>query len=104
VRDPAHVLFDHACDLLVAGRGLAVSAHDPGAAPAMAATLGCIESTLDALVTSVREMSASAGDRGATSPVTRQLDDLAAVLARARDVAGGAREATGPVMAERARP
>src|SRR4051794_4419466 len=48
-RDAANELYDRACDLLLAAEGIRTAAGEAGSAPAIAATLGCIEASLEAL-------------------------------------------------------
>jgi hypothetical protein len=47
--DPDNELFDAACDVLDRARRLRAAAADPGAAPAVPATLGCLSSALGEL-------------------------------------------------------
>lgn len=77
-RTPAPGLAEHAGELLLAARGLRAMAGTPGTLPAVAATLGCVETALDAL----------AACEGAP-------DELRV----ARDLTGGVRERVGPVLA-----
>jgi hypothetical protein len=47
--DPDNELFDAACELLDRARRLRVAAADPGAGPAVPATLGCLAAALEEL-------------------------------------------------------
>ena len=48
-RDPANELYDQACSLLEAAQGLRAAAGSRRTGPALAATLGCIEASLQQL-------------------------------------------------------
>ncbi len=48
-RDPAHVAYDHAAALLTSARALEAATRDPGAVPALAPTLACLDVSLDEL-------------------------------------------------------
>jgi hypothetical protein len=48
-RDPANELYDQACSLLAAAQGLRVAASSRLTAPALAASLGCMEASLQQL-------------------------------------------------------
>jgi hypothetical protein len=48
-RDPANELYDQACSLLEAAQGLRAAADSWRSAPALAASLGCIEASLQEL-------------------------------------------------------
>jgi hypothetical protein len=66
-RDPANELYDQACSLLEAAQGLraaASSASSWHSAPALAASLGCIEASLRELRDAVPELR----DTALTSP------------------------------------
>jgi hypothetical protein len=112
-RDPTHVVYDHACDLLAAAQGLRAAMAGDGTAPAIAATLGCLEATLEALADSVDEMREQVVDRLDTASellpepgvrvrprqAAQQFDDLARILRSGRDVTGGVRSRVGPAVA-----
>jgi hypothetical protein len=110
-RDPAHVLFDHACDLLAAAQGMRASAGADGVGPALAATLGCLEATLDALAASVEEMGAEAvrrledaprspdGDALSVVGAERQFAGLVDTLTAGQAMAGSLRERVGAAAA-----
>jgi hypothetical protein len=65
-------LYDSACELLFAAQQVRAAAGERGSAPAIAATVGCIDAALDALSeairaishTAVTELGAAAGDEG----------------------------------------
>jgi hypothetical protein len=115
-RDPAHVLFDHACDLLAAAQGMRASAPAAGTAPAFAATLGCLEATLDALAAATRAMGEEAVERAerieeapaepgtfTSRQALRRFDDLVDTLQAAQATAGALRERVGAItVAQRA--
>jgi hypothetical protein len=65
-RDPANRLYDEACALLDAAQGIGAAAAPRRSAPAIAATLGCVEASLDALATAADAMRVAilAGDEG----------------------------------------
>jgi hypothetical protein len=60
LRDPANRLYDEACSLLAAAEGLRHAAEGPDAAPALVATLGCVEASLEAIAIAVSHMHCSA--------------------------------------------
>jgi hypothetical protein len=112
--DPANELYDRACDLLAAAEALSPAAARPGAAPAIAATLGCVEAALDALVTAAaamrgelsrqlsRDESVAAERASGVSHDTtqRELSALIDALIAARDAADVMRCRTGPLLAQ----
>jgi hypothetical protein len=55
-RDPANELYDQACSLLEAAQGLRAAAGSWRSAPALAASLGCIEASLQELRDAVPEL------------------------------------------------
>jgi hypothetical protein len=55
-RDPANELYDQACSLLEAAQGLRAAASSWHSAPALAASLGCIEASLRELRDAVPEL------------------------------------------------
>ncbi len=55
-RDPAHVLYRHAAGLLASAQSREASTWSPGAVPATAATLACVETSLAALASAVGHM------------------------------------------------
>src|SRR4029079_5525748 len=62
-RDPAHVAYDHAAALLTSARALEVAPRDPGAVPALAPTLACLDVSLDALAAAVERLPTHALER-----------------------------------------
>lgn len=86
-------------------------AGTPGTSPAVAATLGCIESTIDALADAIdhlRDHAATASQDDSASPtdaarrrVAEQCDEAVRTLRIARDMTGGIRERVGPALAAR---
>ena len=106
-RDPAHELYDQACELLVAARSLRAAAGARGSAPAFAATAGCLEASLEALADAARAMRREAVRqvlRPDPSPpdaesAGRAFSELAAALASAHRAAGQLRERSGPMLA-----
>src|SRR3954469_9019348 len=67
---PVTNLYDGACDLLFAAQQIRVAASDPDATPALAATIGCIDASLDALVDAI-----SALRRAAVAELTFPRED-----------------------------
>ena len=104
-------LYDSACDLLIAARQLHAAADDRDSLPAMAATLGCIHATLDALGQAVdgmrgtagNELNARAVDDEGSAAVERELAALAAAIRLAQGAADMTRERTAPVLAQLSR-
>ena len=113
-RDPANELYDRACDLLAAAEALPPAAARPGSAPAIAATLGCVEAALEALAAASSAMRSEvsrqlARDDAATAErasgvscdtAQRELSELIEALAAARDAADSMRRRTGPLLAQ----
>lgn len=112
-RDPANELYDRSCDLLAAAQGLQTAAGPRRSAPAIAASLGCIEASLDALATTVTVMRVAALEQAADphsagNPVDRANLELRAAFGQlARDLSASrsscarARKLAGPVLADR---
>jgi hypothetical protein len=109
-RDPVNELYDCACDLLHATHEFRSAAGRAGSAPALAATLGCIEGSLDALCQSMDNLRALAVEQlsgtGLAPAVTMALvsANLDAVRQRLDDATratGIARATIGPLIAER---
>ncbi len=109
-RDPANDLYDHACELLIAAQGLRSAAGARGATPSYAATVGCIDASLEALTDAVAAMRREAArearrTRPAGEPVAeaddagREFSALADALSRAHHAAGRMRERLGPFLA-----
>ena len=112
-RDPANDLYDRACDLLASGQALRAAAQRDGHQPALAAALGCIESTLREISASCVLLSA-ASDRLIEDNESSCADDLHASRLRvgrqfrqvvdatrhAADHCSTTRAAAGPLLAE----
>lgn len=103
-------LYDSACELLFAAQQLRAAAGDRDSAPALAATIGCIDATLDSLSqamgamrrTAVAELTA-AGDEGRSVPaivVERELAVVADAIRVAQATCDQARERTAPILAQ----
>ena len=108
-RDPAHDLYDAACELLLAAQALRAAAGARGAAPSFAATVGCLDTSLEALaeaVDSMRDEAARAVARagrpdgaGSAEAARREFSELVAALDAAHRGAGRMRERVGPMLA-----
>jgi hypothetical protein len=104
-REPAHVLYDHACDVLVAAQGLRAAAGMEDADAAIAATFGCLESAVDALAEAVDTLTPAAiaqlgPDGQAAGRLALQCQDAAHVLRVGRDVLGTIRDRVGAAAAD----
>jgi hypothetical protein len=97
-RDAANELYDHACELLAAAQGVRAAAGSRRSAYAIAATLGCVEASLEELVIAVSSMRVAAlrQEIGAASAT---LERLARDLASSRSSCARARELVGPRLA-----
>ena len=109
-RDPANDLYDRACELLLAAQGLRSAAGARGATPSYAASVGCIDASLEALTDAVAAMrreaareaerTRTAGERLAEADdAGREFSALAEALWRAHLAAGRMRERLGPFLA-----
>lgn len=111
VGDAVTNLYDSACELLFAAQQVRAAAGERGAAPAMAATIGCIDATLDALShaigamrwTAVSEL--TAGDTPteqavAAAAIEREFAALAAAITVAQASCDQTRERTAPILAQ----
>src|SRR4051794_5019536 len=109
-RDSTNELYDRACDLLLAAEGIRSAAVEPGSAPAIAATLGCVEVSLEALAHATagmrREADRELGRRHADAVPGVSGDDarhafseLVRALEDAPRAADQLREHTGPLLA-----
>ena len=111
-RDPANDLYDRACELLLAANGLRSAAGERGSATAFAATVGCIDASLEALADAVAAMRRETARevrlaRAVDEPLpdneaedaAREFSSLADALTRAHDAAGRMRERLGPFLA-----
>jgi hypothetical protein len=109
-RDSTNELYDRACDLLVAAQGIRTAAARAGSAPAIAATLGCVEVALEALAHATAAMRREADaelarqDAGSLSGVSGAdarlaFSELVCALDTAHHAADQLRERTGPLLA-----
>jgi hypothetical protein len=110
-RDPANELYDEACALLAAAQGLQAAAGPRGSAPAIAASLGCVEASLEALATAVKVMRVAAMEASCDTPsadgsgarevlqMRASFDWLARDLSASRSSCAAARECVGPLLA-----
>lgn len=106
-RDPAHVLYDHACDVLVAAQSLRAAAGLDEAQAAIPATFGCLESAIDALAEAVETLTPVAvacleADPPAAHRLALQCEDASHVLRVGRDVIGAIRDRVGVAPVEAA--
>jgi hypothetical protein len=114
-RDPSNDLYDRACDLVVAAEEIRAAAAQPGSAAAIAATVGCLEASLEALADAAAGMRREAarqlarsdpsGGRDAgidASPALadREFSELVDALRAAHLAADAMRERVGPLLAE----
>lgn len=112
-RDPANELYDHAFSLLEAAQGLRAAAGSWHSAPALAASLGCIEALFQELRDAVPELR----DTALTTPAGADPDHdanpwepdqirasfalLARDLANSRTSCAAVRRLVGPALAKR---
>jgi hypothetical protein len=113
LRDPANRLYDEACSLLAAAEGLRHAAEGPDAAPALVATLGCVEASLDAIANAVSHMHCSALARydERDHDLTKRLHEAGEIsavfallkrnLSASRKGCEAARRLTGRLLADR---
>jgi HAMP domain-containing protein len=103
-REPAHELYDQACELLFAAQALRDAAGTRGSAPAIAATIGCLDASLEALAEAVRAMRGEASRAGSSAPgaedAGREFSEFVAAIASAHRTAGEMRERVGPMLAQ----
>ena len=103
-------LYDTACEVLFSAQQLRGAAGDRDSAPAIAATIGCIDAALDALSqamgamrrTAVAELSAPGGDGRPVAAVVveRELAAVADAIKGAQSACDQARERTAPILAQ----
>jgi hypothetical protein len=98
-------LYDSACELLFAAQQLRAAAGERDALPATAATIGCIDATLDALAQAVDEMRDAAvteldSDKRAAAAIGREFALLADAVRDAQEACDEAREHTAPILAQ----
>lgn len=101
-RDPAHVLYDHATEVLLAAQGLRAAARLEGVEPALPATFGCLESAVDALAQAIETLTQAAvtqidADDESAMRLTLQGQDASHLLRVARDVLGAVRDRAGAI-------
>ena len=101
-RDPVHVLYDHATDVLFAAQGLRAAARLEGVEPALPATFGCLESAVDALAQAIDTLTQAAvaqidADDESALRLALQGQDASHLLRVARDVLGAVRDRTGAI-------
>jgi hypothetical protein len=111
-RDPAHVLYDEAAGLLATAHALEAAAREPEAVAALAPTLACIETALDALMRVSEQLRDQAlvrlstpvlphGDlRERRAEIALQFGRLTSVLEQSALAGKQARRAIAPVVAE----
>jgi hypothetical protein len=112
-RDPANELYDQACSLLAAAQGLRAASGSRHAAPALAATLGCIEASLEQLRGAMPELldtalAATARDQPnrhwslrEPSAICASFATLALDLSNSRTSCAAVRSLVGPAVAGR---
>ena len=112
-RDPANELYDQACSLLEAAQGLRAAASSWHCAPALAASLGCIEASLRELRDAVPELRDTAltspadarrrtgASRAAPLQLRGSLELLARDLSATRSSCAAVRRLVGPALAKR---
>ena len=110
-RDPANELYDQACSLLAAAQGLRAAARSRHAAPALAASLGCIEASLQqlreampelldtALSTARRDRPSLGAHSTQPSEICASFATLSSDLSNTRTSCAAAREQVGPPAA-----
>jgi hypothetical protein len=111
-RHPAHALYEHAAGLLASAQSLEAAAQAPDAVPATAATLACVEASLDALASAIEQLRGHVLDRLSNSllpgddlrpprtDVGLQLGRLCGVLEQGSRTCERARESMDPVSDE----
>jgi len=112
LRDPANELYDQACSLLAAAQGLRAAAGSRHAVPALAASLGCIEASLQQLREAMPELLDTALATAARDHLSRHTDSseacelcasfavLARDLSNSRTSCAAVRGLVGPVVAK----
>jgi hypothetical protein len=98
-RDPAHVAYDHAAAMLASARALEAATRDPGAVPALAPTLACLDASLDALSATVERLRTHALERLAdpilpAEGMRARRAEIAGDLARLAGLLGQGAQAT----------
>jgi len=121
-RDPAHEVYDAACDLLLAARAIEGAAGSDGVLEAIPATLGTLEEALQVLSASCYRLAGQCAsnaprngpqrpsDQGATEQrLSREneallmatLHDVGSSIARASRASRAGREITAPLIARK---
>lgn len=102
-RDPVNELYDRACSLLADASELRRTAARHGNDAAIAATLGCVESTLAELAEAYRllQRTTSSRLRHEQGRLAQRFDEAVDGLEHARTASGDARALVGPLLAER---
>jgi hypothetical protein len=111
-RDPANELYDQACSLLAAAQGLRAAASSRDTGPALAASLGCIEASLQqlrdampglldtALATAARGQPDGRAHSSEPSELCAKFAVLAHDLSNSRTSCAAVRGLLGPVVAK----
>jgi hypothetical protein len=106
------VAYDHAAALLTSARALEVATRDPGAVPALAPTLACLDVSLDALAAAVERLRTHALERLADpilpaedmrarrAEIAADLARLAGLLAQGAETTTQAQRSLAPVADE----
>jgi hypothetical protein len=105
--DQVNALYDGGCELLFAAQQLQSAAGRPGTAPAIAATVGCIDASLEAMLEAIGSMKRSAvselrspDDDASIEMIEREFRALADALRAAHRACDQMRERTGPLLAQ----
>ena len=98
-------LYDSACELLFAAQQLRAAAGMRDSVPATAATIGCIDATLDTLAEAVKAMRQAAvaeleTDDAAVAAIGSEFSSLVEALRLAQEACDRARERTAPILAQ----
>ena len=98
---PAHLLYDRACDLLLAAQEMRRCSGKPGIAEAIPATLGCIGAVAEELAVSATGLAEELGRTEALAdPVLEALERVIEHLLLAAAECDVARETTGSRLAQ----
>jgi mannose/cellobiose epimerase-like protein (N-acyl-D-glucosamine 2-epimerase family) len=103
-RDPANELYDQACSLLAAAQGLGAAARSRHAAPALAASLGCVEASLQQLRDAMPELldralgTAGHDESSPPSEICTTFAVLARDLSKSRSSCAAARQLVSRTM------
>lgn len=111
-RDPAHALYDEAARLLATAQALDAATLAPEALPALAPTLACMETSLEALARAIGQLRDHAlqrlsapvlpagGLRQRRAEIARSFDRLESTLEQGAGGSIQARRAVAPVATE----